>query len=111
MEGYVESAAMGLMAGRFAAAERLGRTLSPPPETTAFGALIRHVTGGHLSGPKASFQPMNVNFGLFPDIEVPLKTEDGKRIRGKEKSVARKRAMSARALSDIDAWLSGQQKP
>ena len=111
VEGYVESAAMGLMAGRFAAAERLGRTLSPPPETTAFGALIRHVTGGHLSGPKASFQPMNVNFGLFPDIEVPLKTEDGKRIRGKEKSVARKRAMSARALSDIDAWLSGQQKP
>lgn len=108
VEGYVESAAMGLMAGRFAASERLGRTLSPPPETTAFGALIRHVTGGHMSGPKASFQPMNVNFGLFPDIEVPLKTEDGKRIRGKEKSVARKRAMSARALSDIDAWLSGQ---
>jgi len=108
VEGYVESAAMGLMAGRFAAAERLGHTLSPPPETTAFGALIRHVTGGHMTGPKASFQPMNVNFGLFPDIEVPLKTEDGKRIRGKEKSVARKRAMSARALSDIDAWLSGQ---
>jgi len=108
VEGYVESAAMGLMAGRFAAAERLGKTLAPPPETTAFGALIRHVTGGHMSGPKASFQPMNVNFGLFPDIEIPMKTDEGKRIRGKEKSVARKRAMSARALSDVDAWLQNQ---
>ncbi len=111
VEGYVESAAMGLMAGRFAAAERLGQTLSPPPDTTAFGALIRHITGGHMSGAKASFQPMNVNFGLFPDIEIPLKTEDGKRIRGKDKSVARKRAMSARALSDIDNWLQAQAKP
>ena len=111
VEGYVESAAMGLMAGRFAAAERQGRTLSPPPETTAFGALIRHVTGGHMSGRKATFQPMNVNFGLFPDVETPLQTEDGKRIRGKEKSVARKRAMSARALTDIDNWLQTQPKP
>lgn len=111
VEGYVESAAMGLMAGRFAAAERLGQTLPPPPETTAFGALIRHVTGGHMSGPKASFQPMNVNFGLFPDIDIPLKTEDGKRIRGKDKSVARKCAMSARALTDIDNWLQVQPKP
>ena len=111
VEGYVESAAMGLMAGRFAAAERLGQTLAPPPDTTAFGALIRHITGGHMSGAKASFQPMNVNFGLFPDIEIPLKTEDGKRIRGKDKSVARKRAMSARALSDIDNWLQAQAKP
>ncbi|MEE2527152.1 methylenetetrahydrofolate--tRNA-(uracil(54)-C(5))-methyltransferase (FADH(2)-oxidizing) TrmFO [Hyphobacterium sp. HN65] len=105
VEGYVESAAMGLMAGRFAAAERLGKTLTPPPETTAFGALISHVTGGHMSGPKASFQPMNVNFGLFPAVETPAKTADGKRIRGKEKSLARKRAMSARALRDIDSWL------
>ena len=104
VEGYVESAAMGLMAGRLAAAERKGETLSAPPGTTAFGALIEHVTGGHLSG-KATFQPMNVNFGLFPDIDTPLKTEDGKRLRGKDKSVARKRAMSARALSDLQAWL------
>jgi len=111
VEGYVESAAMGLMAGRFAAAERQGRTLLPPPETTAFGALIRHITGGHMSGRKATFQPMNVNFGLFPDVETPLQTEDGKRIRGKEKSIARKRAMSARALEDIDDWLQGQPKP
>ncbi|WP_421792915.1 methylenetetrahydrofolate--tRNA-(uracil(54)-C(5))-methyltransferase (FADH(2)-oxidizing) TrmFO [Hyphobacterium sp.] len=105
VEGYVESAAMGILAGRFAAAERLGQPMSAPPETTALGALLTHVTGGHLSGPKASFQPMNVNFGLFPAIETPQKTADGKRIRGKEKSVARKRAMSARALADIDAWL------
>lgn len=104
VEGYVESAAMGLMAGRLAAAERKGETLSAPPATTAFGALIEHVTGGHLSG-KATFQPMNVNFGLFPDIDTPLNTEDGKRLRGKDKSVARKRAMSARALSDLQSWL------
>ena len=68
-EGYVESAAIGLIAGRFAAAERLGRASSPPPPTTAIGALLNHVTGGHIeaidAGPR-SFQPMNVNFGLFP---------------------------------------------
>jgi methylenetetrahydrofolate--tRNA-(uracil-5-)-methyltransferase len=110
VEGYVESAAMGLLAGRFAAAERLGRPVEIPPATTAFGALVTHVTGGHLSGPKASFQPMNVNFGLFPDISAPTKDEDGKRLRGRDKSVARKRAMSARALSDVDAWLYATSK-
>ncbi|GBE43431.1 methylenetetrahydrofolate--tRNA-(uracil-5-)-methyltransferase TrmFO [bacterium BMS3Bbin10] len=109
VEGYVESAAIGLLAGRFAAAERQGRTALPPPPTTAMGALISHITGGHLasegaSGPR-SFQPMNVNFGLFPPIEVP-RPEDGKRLRGKEKGRARKRAMSARALADFDAWLA-----
>ena len=71
VEGYVESAAIGLLAGRFAAAERLGRKLAPPPPTTALGALLNHITGGHLSadgdGAARSFQPMNVNFGLFPD--------------------------------------------
>jgi methylenetetrahydrofolate--tRNA-(uracil-5-)-methyltransferase len=106
-EGYVESAAIGLLAGRFAAAERLGRELIPPPPTTAFGALLGHITGGHLSvegeGPK-SFQPMNVNFGLFPDVEVPK--EPGKRLRGPEKSAAKKRAQSARALRDLAAWLA-----
>ncbi|WP_421786154.1 methylenetetrahydrofolate--tRNA-(uracil(54)-C(5))-methyltransferase (FADH(2)-oxidizing) TrmFO [Hyphobacterium sp.] len=110
VEGYVESAAMGLLAGRFAAAERLGRPVEIPPATTAFGALVTHVTGGHLSGPKASFQPMNVNFGLFPDISAPTKDEDGKRLRGRDKSAARKRAMSARALSDVDAWLYATSK-
>jgi methylenetetrahydrofolate--tRNA-(uracil-5-)-methyltransferase len=106
-EGYVESAAIGLLAGRFAAAERLGQTLTPPPVTTAFGALLGHITGGHIVSDeepgKRSFQPMNVNFGLFPPIEAP-KTE-GKRLRGKEKTNAKKRAMSARALADCRAWL------
>ncbi len=69
VEGYVESAAMGIMAGRMAAAERLGKAFTVPPATTAHGALINHITGGHLvttDGAKSSFQPMNVNFGLFP---------------------------------------------
>lgn len=109
VEGYVESAAMGILAGRFAAAERLGRPVSAPPETTALGALLTHVTGGHLSGPKASFQPMNINFGLFPAINTPVKSEEGKRLRGREKTIARKRAMSRRALNDLDAWLTGMQ--
>ncbi|MFC7290263.1 methylenetetrahydrofolate--tRNA-(uracil(54)-C(5))-methyltransferase (FADH(2)-oxidizing) TrmFO [Hirschia litorea] len=109
VEGYVESAAMGLLAGRFAAYERLGRDIPPPPETTALGSLIAHVTGGHLEG-KATFQPMNVNFGLFPDIEEYDKEdpETGKRYRGKDKSRAKKRAQSARALKDIENWLAAQ---
>jgi methylenetetrahydrofolate--tRNA-(uracil-5-)-methyltransferase len=107
VEGYVESAAIGLLAGRFAADERLGRKPVAPPATTAFGALLNHITGGHIAtideGPR-SFQPMNVNFGLFPPIEVP-KPADGRRLRGPEKAVARKRALSARALNDIEDWL------
>ncbi len=75
VEGYVESAAIGLIAGRFAAAEARGDTVLPPPPTTALGALLAHITGGHLSadgeGAARSFQPMNVNFGLFPPISVP----------------------------------------
>ncbi|MGO4448969.1 methylenetetrahydrofolate--tRNA-(uracil(54)-C(5))-methyltransferase (FADH(2)-oxidizing) TrmFO [Phyllobacterium sp. TAF24] len=106
-EGYVESAAIGLLAGRFAAAERLGQSLTPPPVTTAFGALLGHITGGHIVSDeepgKRSFQPMNVNFGLFPPIEAPK--SEGKRLRGKEKTNAKKRAMSARALADCRAWL------
>ncbi len=106
-EGYVESAAMGLLAGRFAAAERLGRVQPVPPQTTAFGALLGHITGGHITSDdepgKRSFQPMNVNFGLFPPIEAPK--SEGKRLRGKEKTVAKKRAMTARALADCRAWL------
>ena len=109
VEGYVESAAMGLLAGRFAAAERLGRDLPNPPETTALGALVKHITGGHLQG-KASFQPMNINFGLFPPAEpdtVPTKDpETGKRLRGKDKGRAKKRAQAARALRDVDQWLA-----
>ncbi|HEY0104584.1 MAG TPA: methylenetetrahydrofolate--tRNA-(uracil(54)-C(5))-methyltransferase (FADH(2)-oxidizing) TrmFO [Rhizomicrobium sp.] len=91
VEGYVESAAIGLLAGRFAAAELLGREAAPPPDTTALGALLRHITGG---ADAKTFQPMNVNFGLFP--EPPPKTK------GKD----RKRAQSHRALADLEAWLN-----
>ena len=110
-EGYVESAAIGGLAGRFAAAERLGRAPDLPPLTTAHGALLGHITGGHLetveAGPR-SFQPMNVNFGLFPPLEkVPNKGPNGERLRGAQKSQAKKREMSARALVDLQAWLTG----
>ncbi|UCA44488.1 methylenetetrahydrofolate--tRNA-(uracil(54)-C(5))-methyltransferase (FADH(2)-oxidizing) TrmFO [Pseudochrobactrum sp. XF203] len=110
-EGYVESSAMGLLAGRFAAAQQRGETLPPPPVTTAFGALLNHITGGHLVSDdepgKRSFQPMNVNFGLFPEVTVPK--QEGVRLRGKEKTQAKKRALSARALSDFKVWLQEQQ--
>ncbi|MGF1462609.1 MAG: methylenetetrahydrofolate--tRNA-(uracil(54)-C(5))-methyltransferase (FADH(2)-oxidizing) TrmFO [Maricaulaceae bacterium] len=106
VDGYVESAAIGLLAGRFATAQALGRALTPPPETTALGALLAHITRNHVPGPKGSFQPMNVNFGLFPDIDAPKTDADGKRLRGKAKSQAKKRAQSARALCDLDAWLA-----
>ena len=105
-EGYVESAAIGLLAGRFAAAERLGEEFVLPPLTTAFGALLNHITGGHLSADEVgvrSFQPMNINFGLFPPIEVVRPA--GKRISSAEKGFARKRAIAARALADLEPWL------
>jgi len=108
VEGYVESAAIGLICGRLAAAERLGEPLAVPPGTTAIGALINHITGGHLSDETSSgrsFQPMNVNFGLFPPVEQPT-SADGKRLKGKEKGLARKKALSARALRDFEAWLA-----
>ena len=104
VEGYVESASMGLLAGRYAAAERLGQPITAPPPTTALGALIAHVTGGHLDAGKGSFQPMNVNFGLFPMMQAPSRDEEGNRIRGKTKSVAKKKLMSARALEDLASW-------
>jgi methylenetetrahydrofolate--tRNA-(uracil-5-)-methyltransferase len=111
-EGYVESAAVGLLAGRFAAAERLGLTVELPPETTAIGALLAHITGGHLgegegeaSGPRA-YQPMNINFGLFPPLAVvPNKGPNGERLRGTAKSHARKQAMTARAADDLGNWI------
>ncbi len=108
VEGYIESAAMGLLAGRFAAAEQTGGMMSAPPPTTAMGALVEHITGGHISDGKKSFQPMNINFGLFPEIEIPREI-DGKRIKGKEKSRARKQAMSRRALADLASWLENKQ--
>ena len=87
-EGYVESAAVGLLAGRFAAAELLGHSIEPPPQTTAFGALLGHITGGAEA---ASYQPMNVNFGLFPPIE------------GKKKA-DRKAAYTSRAREALQEW-------
>lgn len=105
VEGYVESAAMGMMAGRFAAAERLGRAVEAPPPTTAFGALIAHVTGGHIGDGKGSFQPMNVNFGLFPEITAPTHGADGKKLKGEDRSRAKKLALAERALGDLASWL------
>ncbi len=92
VEGYVESAAVGLLAGRFAAAEALGEEPVPPPATTALGALLGHITGGARA---ETFQPMNVNFGLFPPFEGVVKGR-----------LNRKRAMARRALAEIDAWLA-----
>lgn len=91
-EGYVESAAVGLIAGRLAASERLGKDMSMPPGTTALGAIIAHITGG---ADEKTFQPMNVNFGLFPEIDAP------KKIKGRD----RKKLFSDRALSDIADWI------
>jgi methylenetetrahydrofolate--tRNA-(uracil-5-)-methyltransferase len=110
-EGYVESAAIGLLAGRFAAAERRGESFEVPPATTAHGALLDHITGGHVetidAGPR-SFQPMNVNFGLFPPLaHSPSRGADGTRLRGTEKTMAKRRALTARALRDLDGWNRG----
>src|SRR5262245_32811872 len=111
-EGYVESAAIGLIAGRFAAAERLGRMVSAPPATTAHGALLAHITSGHVeaegatasAGPR-SYQPMNINFGLFPP--APLAHESDRRLRGTEKTLAKKLALAHRALADLERWAAG----
>ncbi|BBK30906.1 methylenetetrahydrofolate--tRNA-(uracil-5-)-methyltransferase [Stella humosa] len=90
VEGYVESAAIGLLAGRFAAAEATGAEIVPPPVTTALGALLGHITGG---ADAETFQPMNVNFGLFPPLDDSVRKNE------------RKPAMARRALDDLDRWL------
>jgi methylenetetrahydrofolate--tRNA-(uracil-5-)-methyltransferase len=90
-EGYVESAAVGLLAGLFAAAEIEGHTLAPPPQETALGALLGHITGGAEA---ESYQPMNVNFGLFPPVA------------GKSKKADRKRLYTTRAEAALQAWLA-----
>jgi methylenetetrahydrofolate--tRNA-(uracil-5-)-methyltransferase len=92
VEGYVESAAIGLLCGRFAAGEIIGEAITPPPPTTAFGALLNHITAG---ADQKTFQPMNINFGLFPDLPP------GGRIRGKD----RKQALARRAMADLETWL------
>jgi methylenetetrahydrofolate--tRNA-(uracil-5-)-methyltransferase len=107
-EGYVESAAMGLMAGRFAAAERLGYMPQLPPVTTAFGSLLGHITGGANAD---TYQPMNINFGLFPPLDEETMrpvSPDGKR--RKLKGMDKKKAFTSRALNDLNAWLSTQEK-
>jgi methylenetetrahydrofolate--tRNA-(uracil-5-)-methyltransferase len=91
-EGYVESAAVGLLAGRFAAAEAGGNALPPPPPTTALGALLGHITGG---ADAASYQPMNVNFGLFPPLDI-----------GRTKKADRKKLYTDRARADLEEWLA-----
>jgi methylenetetrahydrofolate--tRNA-(uracil-5-)-methyltransferase len=106
----VESAGIGLIAGLYAVAEARGRELPSPPPTTALGSLLGHITGGHLetldNGPR-SFQPMNINFGLFPPLaNPPTRKADGTRLRGNEKAIAKRQAMSARALTDIDRWIA-----
>src|ERR1700731_1800781 len=104
VEGYVESAAIGLLAGRMAAAERTGEAFAPLPPTTALGALINHITGVHIgiidAGPP-SFQPMNINFGLFPPIAGTL--------RGKEPALSRKAAIALRAARNLDSWIGAHQ--
>jgi methylenetetrahydrofolate--tRNA-(uracil-5-)-methyltransferase len=109
-EGYVESASIGLIAGLYAAADARGEQLANPPATTALGSLLGHITGGHIETIEPgtrSFQPMNINFGLFPPLaSAPTKKPDGSRLRGNEKTVARKQALSARALADLDRWIA-----
>lgn len=106
VEGYVESAAMGLLAGRFTAAEMQGRPASLPPATTALGALLGHVTSGHLAGQARDFQPMNCNFGLFPPLGAAEGQEKtGAKLKGQERGRARKAALSKRALADLAAWV------
>ncbi|MTI45686.1 methylenetetrahydrofolate--tRNA-(uracil-5-)-methyltransferase [Roseibium hamelinense] len=115
-EGYVESASVGCMAGLFAASEQIGHMLSAPPQTTAMGALLAHITGGHIArddgdGKPRSFQPMNVNFGLFPPVEAPKTDETGKRLKGKDKSRAKKLAMTQRAKADFETWIRTFELP
>lgn len=90
-EGYVESSAIGLLAGMMAAAEMAGDAWTPPPATTAFGALLSHITGDAQAD---TFQPMNVNFGLFPPLHDVKKK-------------VRKEAYTSRAKSDFGVWLTG----
>jgi methylenetetrahydrofolate--tRNA-(uracil-5-)-methyltransferase len=95
-EGYIESAAIGLLCGRFAAAELNGTSLAPPPATTALGALLGHITGG---ADASSYQPMNVNFGLFPPFA------------GKTKKADRKAMYTGRAKTALGEWIEGSASP
>jgi methylenetetrahydrofolate--tRNA-(uracil-5-)-methyltransferase len=95
---------MGLLAGRFAAAEALGVTVAPPPPTTSHGALLNHITGGHIPGREPgtrTFQPMNANFGLFP--EPSERNAKGRPLKGRD----RRAAYCRRGIADFAAWLGG----
>lgn len=112
-EGYVESASVGLLAGLFAASERRGEEVRIPPPTTALGALLAHVTGGHLADENASgrsYQPMNINFGLFPPPEEPARKPTGGKLRGPARAQSRKQSITSRAKADMETWLAGQAK-
>jgi methylenetetrahydrofolate--tRNA-(uracil-5-)-methyltransferase len=98
VEGYVESAAIGLLAGQFAARQQLGIVSEAPPATTALGALLDHITG---AADAKTFQPMNVNFGIFPELPAPPGLT---RAQEKQWRAERKPAMSRRALDDLAAW-------
>ena len=131
VEGYVESAAIGWLAGISLASEMLGLGFEPPPPTTAFGALLDHITGGHLAEPEPdhafygngaidapagapstrrlmSFQPMNINYGLFPPSNAPLVDDQGKKLPYALRGRARKKALSERALADLREWYARQ---
>jgi methylenetetrahydrofolate--tRNA-(uracil-5-)-methyltransferase len=110
VEGYVESAAIGLLAGRMAAAEMNGAFYTAPPPTTAHGALINHITGGHIEltdglAGSGSFQPMNVNFGLFPPSRSPRAPTASARAARPSRRRARL-AYTSRAKADFTAWLA-----
>jgi len=114
VEGYVESAAIGLLCGRFAAGDLIGNKFVAPPLQTALGALLNHITQGHQDhGNQAvaiakssarAFQPMNVNFGLFPEMKAPRTDENGKRVKGKERGRLKKQLMCNRALEVMAQW-------
>lgn len=112
VEGYIESAAIGLLAGRFAAADARRLESSSPPPTTALGALLNHITGGHIladdgeRGSARSFQPMNINYGLLPDLKAnPTHDGNGQKLKGPERGREKKRMMSRRAIADLERWL------
>ncbi|WP_455474597.1 methylenetetrahydrofolate--tRNA-(uracil(54)-C(5))-methyltransferase (FADH(2)-oxidizing) TrmFO [Bartonella sp. B30(2025)] len=110
-EGYVESSAIGLLAGRFAVAEYNHSYLPLPPTTTAFGALLSHITSGHIvvkeTEKRSSFQPMNINFGLFPPISSICNSK--KHLPSKEKKMEKKQAITLRALTDCFQWLTNEK--